>query len=123
MRSDSRPASNPASNSREISGVRLGFPVAVSIAPTSSTPSFLEGAGEKKEFGWRNDGRTPDSPYAVRSRSELTSEDLGKNGSSPITHDRLASGYVVHDPLASALFLSVRTAPVRNTLSRHASCC
>src|SRR5579862_5879157 len=122
MRSLKNPASSPPSNSREISGLRLEKPNPPTLKPPSLTLSRDCAIGLKKGCACRNAGRWPDSPYAPRSRSELTPGSFGNHGSSPMTHEALKSGYQMRSfGLPNALDSSARTAAVTKTLSRHAN--
>src|SRR5579862_487396 len=89
--------SNPASVSADVSGLRLGKASAFWIRPGISVPTPAGEATltEVAEYDARAavaPGSTPDSPHAVRRRSELSQLYLGKNDSSDTCHERLALG-------------------------------
>ena len=68
-------------------------------------------------------GCTPLAPNEVRSRSWSSHLILGKKFSSDTTHETLALGYTtLWKFVPKALFWSERTAPVRNSRSRRATC-
>src|SRR4029453_14927077 len=114
MRSERKPASKPPSNSADTSGLRSALPVPPTTMPGWSTPSIVTVWVLKYVIASRKFGRWPERPYDVRSRSDDRMLVFGKNGSSVMTYEKPADGYVIQPNFEpNALLLSVRTPPDR----------
>src|SRR5437773_5497651 len=90
-----RSASNPASYSRVFSGFRFAFPRLESVMPGASVLFVATATGLKNASASVGPGCRPLLPHAARTRSELSHDQRGKNGSSDTTHEPDTLGEVM----------------------------